>query len=187
MKTALTAYVVGGVSVLFLSGCSLAQDTPLTTDQATGEPTSTVAAFNPCDHLSPRLVGRALGVEVTEETGDADNPRCAFLPVEKDGPTLNVNYLRFEGSFNEAWASMGDLPGDVSELSIDTADNARLVVSETQEAVVITGFVQTGGLIESVNAIQLEPFDRLAMVRAATTVLTTLSARAPSTPGRVGS
>lgn len=53
---------------------------------------------------------------------------------------------------------MGDLPGDVSRLRIDTADNARLVVNATREAVVITGFLQTGDLIESVNAIQLRPF-----------------------------
>lgn len=179
MKTALTAYVVG-VAVLFLAACSQTPDAPPTTAPSATPPTSTAPTFSPCDHLSARLVGRALGVEVTEETGDVDNPRCAYLPVVEGGPTLNVNYVRFKGSFDEAWASMGDLPGDVSDLEIDSANNARLVVNETQEAVVITGFVQTGSLIESVNAIQLAPFDRATMVRAATTVLTTLSARASS-------
>lgn len=188
MRSARAAYAVGLVSVLILTGCSGSQEPPETTVQpgspssgeATDDPTAPV--FNPCDDLSAELVGTALGIDVTEETGDADNPRCAFLPVVQDGPTLNVNYLWFEGSFDEAWATMGDLPGDVIDLTIDTADNARLVVNETPEAVVITGFVQTGDLIESVNAIQLAPYDRDTMVRAAAKVLATLSARATSVP-----
>lgn len=185
MRSALAAYVVAVVVVLFLGGCSKADDPPSTTDQTTDQQspsqssqTTQAPAFNPCDDLTPDLIGAALGVEVTEETGDVDNPRCAFVPGVEGGPTLNVNYLWFKDSFDEAWASMGDLPGDVSRLHINTADNARLVVNQTPEAVVITGFVQTGDLIESVNAIQLKPFDRATMIRAATKVLTKLSARA---------
>ena len=35
------------------------------------------------------------------------------------------------------------------------ADAARLVVNANRKATLVTGFVQTGGLIETVNAVQL--------------------------------
>ena len=46
----------------------------------------------------------------------------------------------------------------------------------------VTGFVQTGDLIETVNAIELAPYDRDAVTGATTSVLATLVDHAPASP-----
>jgi hypothetical protein len=141
------------------------------------------AAWNPCRDLSAGRVGAALGAAFTLDTGTAEQPRCAFLPVEEGGPTLNVTYLWFDGGLDEAFSSMGRVAGEVTELRVPGADAARLVVNADRRATLVTGFVQTGGLIETVNAAQLAPSDPRAVVRATRAVLATLVEHAPASPG----
>ena len=166
-------------TALLLTGCSGgAVDTETATPTST--PTSTAstpaaAPFNPCDDLTAALVGRALGAEVSKETGSGSNLRCAFLPKQTGGPTLNVTYLDFAGDFDEAWAAMGTIDGTVTDVDVAGAQAARLVVNTRDDAVLVTGFVQVGGLLQTVNAVQLAPYDEARSTAAVTTVLTRLA------------
>jgi hypothetical protein len=114
------------------------------------------------------------------DTGSADQPRCAFLPTARNGPTLNATYLWFDGRFEQAFASMGRLEGRVSRPTVPGADAARLVVSSNRQATLVTGFVKTGRLVETVNAAQLTASDPQAVVRATLRVMATLVAHAPA-------
>ena len=141
---------------------------------------ATASTWNPCADLSAARVGAALGARVTEDTGSADQPRCAFLPAAKDGPTLNVTYLWFDGGFDQAFTAMGRLAGRVTSPEVPGADAARLVVNANRRATLVTGFVKTGRLVETVNAVQLAPSDPRAVVRATRQVMATLVAHAPA-------
>lgn len=141
------------------------------------------AAWNPCRDLRADRVGAALDAEVTVDTGTSAAPRCAFLPVEEGGPTLNVTYLWFDGGLDEAFSSMGRLDGEVTSPRVPGADAARLVVNTNRKATLVTGFVQTGGLIETVNAVQLAPSRPRAVVRATRAVMSTLAQHAPASRG----
>ncbi|MCW2792010.1 MAG: hypothetical protein JWO76_1108 [Nocardioides sp.] len=179
------AYVAALALLLPLAACSSdpaaepdAAPTPATPTAAA--PTAAEPVWNPCEDLAAGPVGRALGADLTEETGTDDTPRCAFLPVEKGGPTLNVTYVWYAGGFEKAWAGMGQIEGRVTDVDIAGAANARLVVNARRGVVLVTGFVKTGDLIETVNAIQLAPYDRAAVVDATTEVMVTLSRHAPA-------
>lgn len=141
---------------------------------------ATPEAWNPCGDLSADRVGTALGADVTLDTGTAEEPRCAFLPVAEGGPTLNVTYLWFDGGLDEVFASMGHVAGEVTEPRVPGADAARLVVNANRKATLVTGFVQTGGLVETVNAVQLGSSEPRAVVRATRAVLATLAGNAPA-------
>lgn len=187
-------YVVAPVLLLALGACSSTDASPEAPSPddpghaAAADPSSAASAlaeaatWNPCADLSAGPVGRSLGVRVTKETGTADTPRCAFLPTVEGGPTLNVTYTWFDGGFERAWRSMGELDGTVREVDLRGADHARLVVSTRKQAVLVTGFVQTGDLIETVNAAALAPYDRAAVTAATTNVMATLVEHAPATP-----
>ena len=186
------AYVVAPVLLLALGACSSTDAESPSADApghaAAADPSAAASAladtptWNPCADLSAGPVGRALGARVTKATGTADTPRCAFLPAAEGGPTLNVTYTWFDGGFERAWQSMGELDGTVREVDLSGADHARLVVSTRKEAVLVTGFVQTGDLIETVNAAALAPYDRAAVTAATTNVMATLVEHAPATP-----
>ncbi|MDN4173296.1 hypothetical protein QWY28_10110 [Nocardioides sp. SOB77] len=196
MRRALAVPLASLASLALLAGCS--GDGPEDTDDPGAAPASagsphgaadatatpgsspTVASWNPCDDLDPAEVGRVLGEEVTEEDGEPGAMRCSYLPVADGGATLDVNYLWFDGSFEDAWDSIGtDIAGTVRDVDLPTADAARTVEQVTDDAVLVTGFVQTGGLIESVNALVLDPTQRDRLVRATREVLRLLSERAP--------
>ena len=165
--------------VLLLTGCSGGSEPSETAAPAPTTPptqsTPTAAPFNPCDDLTAALVGRALGAEVRKETGSSSTLRCAFLPTETGGPTLNVTYLDFDGDFEQAWASMGTIDGTVTDVDVAGARAARLVVNARDDAVLVTGFVQVGGLLQTVNAVQLAPYDESGATAAVTTVLARLA------------
>ncbi|MBI2244236.1 MAG: hypothetical protein HYU55_09955, partial [Nocardioides sp.] len=94
-----------------------------------------------------------VGWSPCEQTGTTDQPRCAFTPVAEGGPAFDVNYLFFDGGLDEAWRTMGPIRGRVSRIAVPGADAARLVVHARRPAVLVTGFVQSGGLVQSVNAV----------------------------------
>jgi len=178
------AYAVAPVLLLVLGACA----SPDVAGHGEPDPSAAASAlegsgtWNPCGDLAADAVGRALRSPVTEATGTVDTPRCAFLPEKKGGPTLNVTYTWFDGGFERAWRSMGELAGTVRDLDLRGADQARLVVNTREEAVLVTGFVQTGDLIETVNAAALAPYDRAAVTAATTEVMATLVRHAPASP-----
>jgi hypothetical protein len=55
-------------------------------------------------------------------------------------------------------------------------------VSPTKTGVLVTGFVQTDGLVQSVNAAQLPPYDQAQVVAGTTALLAELAKHAPSAP-----
>lgn len=172
--------------LLPLAACSSGGGSDAAPSSAPTASTSPAAAWNPCVDLSAARVGRLLGARVTKETGTADAMRCAFLPVEKGGPTLNVTYLAFDGDFDRAFRAMGTIEGTVSDVRVPGAKAARLVVHTTRGAAGVTGFVQVGSLIETVNALQLAPYDARAVVRATRDVMATLVAHAPASQTHPG-
>lgn len=150
---------------------------------ATTSPTG--PAWNPCSGLRAGPVSKALGHDVRVEPGTADDVRCSLLPVEKGDPTFNVTYVWTGASLEETFGAMTLDDGvDILTPDVPGADDARLVVNESPAdgAVTLTGFVETGDLVETVNGLALAPYDTEAMEAAMTVVLTQLSASAPAAP-----
>jgi hypothetical protein len=52
--------------------------------------------------------------------------------------------------------------------------------------VLVSGFVQTEGLVQSVNAVQLRPYDERAVVSGTRRLLAALAAHAPAPRHRQG-
>ncbi len=172
------ALVAGTLAVAALgAGCSSDGAAPTPADPAVSD--AAAVGWSPCDGLGPAQVGRYAGQQMAEQTGTADQPRCAFTPVTEGGPAFDVNYLFFDGGLDEAWRTMGEVPGRVSRIDVPGADTARLVVHARRSAVLVTGFVQSGGLVQSVNAVQLRPYDEQRVVAATRQLLAALVRAAP--------
>jgi hypothetical protein len=172
------AIVVAVLAAAALAGCSSSDDTP------TADPSQAASAadvgWSPCDGLDVATVSRFTGEEMNENTGTADLPRCTFTPVVKGGPAFDVNYLWFDGGLTEALDSMGKVPGTDTDMDVPGADAARLVVHARRPAIFVTGFAQSGGLVQSVNTVQLRPYDERSVVEATTRLLATLVREAPA-------
>jgi hypothetical protein len=172
------ATAVALLAAAALAGCSSSDDTP-TADPSQAASAADVA-WSPCDGVDAATVGRFAGEEMAENTGTADLPRCTFTPVVKGGPVFDVNYLWFDGGLSEALDSMGKVPGVATDIEVPGADAARLVVHARRPAIFVTGFVQTHGLVQSVNAVQLRPYDEQAVRQATTKLLAALVREAPA-------
>jgi Protein of unknown function (DUF3558) len=157
-----------------LAGCSSG-----TSEPAAQETQAADVGWNPCDGLTASAVGRIAGARVTEETGTTDRPRCTFVPVDKGGPAYDVSYLWFDGGLDRALDSMGAVATQLRRVEVAGADAARIAVRERRTGILVTGFVQTNGLVQSVNAVQLKPYDKGAMVQSTTDLLTDLARSAP--------
>ena len=147
---------------------------------ASGSASVPAAAFNPCDSLSARRISKALGVDVSIEKGTADTPRCALLPAQKNGPTFELSYLRFDGGLEAAWKTMQVPTGTVTTPTVANADAARQVVQQSSDAYAVSAFLQNGNLIQSLNGMALAPYRVKAMERATAEILRELSAGAPA-------
>jgi hypothetical protein len=171
------AATVAVLAAAALAGCTSSDDTP------TADPSQAASAaavgWSPCDGVDAATVSRFTAEEMTENTGTADQPRCTFTPVQKGGPVLDVNYLWFDGSLAEALDSVGKVPGVTTDIEVPGADAARLVVHARRPAIFVTGFVQSGGLVQSVNTVQLKPYDERSVTEATTKLLATLAREAP--------
>jgi hypothetical protein len=144
-----------------------------------GSPSPSAAAFNPCHSLSAAKVSKALGTKVKINTGTADTPRCALLPVKKNGPTFELSYLWFDGGLDAAWKTMDVPAGTVTTPTVVGADDTRQVVQQTDAAYAVSAFLQNGKLIQSLNGLALAPYDAKRMERATAEILAELSAHAP--------
>ena len=89
----------------------------------------------------------------------APSPRCA-----KGGAAYDVSYLWFDGGLDAALDAMGATGAQLEPVDVAGAEAARLVVDPSKTGVLVTGFVQTDGLVQSVNAAQLAPYDRNQVV-----------------------
>lgn len=171
-----TAAALAAVGASLLASCSSGSEAP--------EPTareSKVAdvAWSPCDGLTAAGVSRLAGEPVTERTGTADQPRCTFVPVHEGGPAYDVSYLYFDGGLDAALDSMGAISRQLRRVDVAGADAARLAVKRRSTGVLVTGFVQTDGLVQSVNAVQVAPYDEQRLVRSTTALMAELARAAP--------
>jgi hypothetical protein len=177
----LTALFVGGLTLLtptgLLTGCS-SDDKTSPAHATTGSPTASPSkpSFNPCAGVDVAPVSQALGEQLKKETGTAADPRCALLPVKKGGPTFELSYLWFDQGLEAAWSTMQVPAGTVSRPSVPGADDARLVVNQSASAYAVSAFLQNGGLIQTVNALALKPYDGPKMLKATDVLLRQLSA-----------
>ncbi len=143
-------------------------------------PDETPALWNPCDALDARFVEREFGSVTTEEHGTPTEPECRFKPEEKSGQAVvTSSYLLFSGTLDDAWETMGQpADADVTEPEIDGADSARVVVSVVRKQLYVTGFVENGDLIQSINVVDPTPYDEQQIVAGVQDALTALSKHA---------
>lgn len=161
-----------GMAVV-LTGCASSEEPEPTAADAAG------VDWSPCDELTAKEVGAIAGQPVTENNGTQDAPRCVFLPVEEGGPAYDVSYLFFDGGLDTALDAMGTVAEQLEAVDVPGAEAARVAVKERKDGILVTGFVQTDGLVQSVNAVQLEGADREQLVTSTTDLLAELVANAP--------
>lgn len=171
-RTALLAVPVA--TALLLAGCGGDDDGPPAT-----APTPTEALWNPCDALDPGPLGERLGTELTKQAGSPTEPRCSFTPANDGDPAVDANYLLFPEGLDAAWDTMGGSnTATVTEPRVRGAEATRLVVEASPEQLYVTGFVQNGDLIQTVDVVDPRPYDRARVEAAVTWVLGRLSAHA---------
>lgn len=173
------------VLTLALAGCS-GDDA----DEAVGPkpdlPTTVPALWNPCTALDLDRVEALLDATLTQDVGTDDDPVCHFVPDDDGGAAVDVNYQLFDGDMDQLIASFGiasDAPGTdeqtgVEELDVPRADGARLVSLVQDGTLTFTGFVQNGDLVQLVNVLDPQPFDRPRLKAAVAAMLGDLAARA---------
>lgn len=165
VKAAAVAAVVG----LLVSGCG-GEDAGEKPDFSESEKP---ALWNPCDAIDAAFVKREFGSVAEEENGTPTQPECRFVPKKSSGqPAVDANYLLFPGGIEAAWKTMGiSKQAKVSEPRVPGADAARLVVNAGAKDLGVTGFVQNGELIQSVNVLDPAPYDRKRVIAGVRKVL----------------
>ncbi|MBS44591.1 MAG: hypothetical protein CMH83_15790 [Nocardioides sp.] len=145
-------------------------------------PTTTPALWNPCGGLDLDTMDERFGTSFSEATGTDSSPQCTFTPDEDGDVALDLNYSLYPGGLDDMFDTFGAVHDGaattVATPSVDLADDARLVVDTTDGTLAVTGFVQTGDLVQVVNAIQPEPFDEAGVRRGVVAVLADLAAYA---------
>ncbi|MET0525323.1 MAG: hypothetical protein ABWZ91_11000 [Nocardioides sp.] len=146
---------------------------------APAAPTPTEALWNPCDALDAKGVNREFGTSATEDAGTPTSPSCSFAPNTDGDPVVDANYVLFPEGLDAAWETMGrSETAQVTSPKVRGADDTRLVVDFDARQLYVSGFVQNGDLIQTVDAVDPEPFDRRRVVGAVTWALGELSAHA---------
>jgi hypothetical protein len=161
-----------------LAGCSSGSEEAEAPDAAASDAAD--VAWSPCDGLTAARVGRIAGGAVTEENGTAEQPRCTYLPTAEGGPAFDVSYLWFDGGLDAALHEMGAIARQLRPVEVPGADAARVAVRARRSGVAVTGFVQTGGLVQSVNAADVTPYDERSLVAATRDLLAALAREAPA-------
>lgn len=164
-----------------LAGCSSDGSDPSSAPDA-----SDVAgvAWSPCDGLTADSVSRLVGATVREDNGTTGAPRCTFAPVRAGGAAYDVSYLYFDGGLDAALDSMGATGAQLEKVDVAGADAARMAVSAKKSGLLVTGFVQTDGLVQNVNVAQLPPYDEEKVVAGTLALLAELAEHSPTSKSR---
>jgi hypothetical protein len=142
-------------------------------------PEQTQALWNPCDALDAKGVNREFDTSATEDAGTPTSPSCSFAPKADGDPVVDANYVLFPEGLDAAWQTMGrSETAQVTSPKVPGADDTRLVVDSDADQLYVSGFVQNGDLIQTVDAVDPKPFDRDRVVGAVTWALGELSAHA---------
>ena len=148
-------------------------------DEPSGDDIKAVA-WSPCDDLTAERVSEVVGEQVTEQNGTTTEPRCAFTPETEGGAAYDVNYLLFTGGLDAALDAMGAAGTQLRPVTVPGANAARIAVRAKDTGLLVTGFVETDGLVQSVNVAELAPYDRDAVVASTTALLAELVKNAPA-------
>ncbi len=144
----------------------------------TGAPTE--GLWNPCDALDAASVSEWFAADYTMDAGSLSSPKCTFAPAADGDPAIDANYLLFPEGLDAVFDSMTDLdPDDVRQVRVAGADAARIVVDFDDRQLFVSGFVQNGDLIQTVDVVDPQPYDAAQMVRGVRSVLAEFSAAAP--------
>ena len=176
-----TVVAIAAAGLLGLSACS-SDGTP-SSAHGTADPSDLMAVgWSPCDDLTAASVSRLVGAVVQEDNGTVGAPRCTFTPKRAGGAAYDVSYLWFDGGLDAALDSMGATGAQLEPVDVAGAEAARLVVSADESGVLVTGFVQTDGLVQSVNAAQVAPYDEKQVAAGTKALLAELAKHAPTSP-----
>lgn len=162
-------------AALLLAGCG--EDVGDPPDFSASE---TPARWNPCDALDAAFIADQFGSDAEPVTGTPTQPECRFVPAEDSGqPAITANYLLYPAGLEATFAEM-DLAeaAVVRSLEIEGADDARIIINAGVGHLGVTGFVQNGALIQSVDVVAPEPFERQRVVAGVSAVLKRFSAHA---------
>jgi hypothetical protein len=142
---------------------------------------SSTPVVQPCDAVDIPAVVKVLGTGLVKHTGTSSSPTCVLTSTVLGGANFSLNYQWwFQGGLEKAWRTIKkQVSGTVTRERVAGADDARLVVNTGRKAAYATGFVETGNLIQVVNAQALPK--NAARLRAATlTLMTQIAQGAPA-------
>ena len=162
-----------------LAACSSGSAEP-TADRSPDSSDVQAVGWSPCDDLSAETAAALVGEPVKQQTGTTSQPRCTFTPVTRGGAAYDVSYLWFDGGLDAALDAMGATGAQLRKVDVPGAESARVAINATKAGVLVTGFVQTRGLVQSVNAAQVAPYDKGAVVSGVQQLLGALAQRAPT-------
>jgi hypothetical protein len=169
-----SAPLIALAALLLLNSCG--DDDP-PAGGPTGTPTE--GLWNPCDALELSAVSDWFGGDYTKDSGTLSAPRCTFTPATDGDPVIDANYQPFPGGLDAVFESMDIDPDDVREVEVAGADAARIVVDFDDRQLFVSGFVQNGDLIQTVDVIDPQPYETSVVVRGVRSVLAEFSAAAP--------
>jgi len=172
----LAAAALAGALTLGLAACS--GDDPAAAPGHGGPTAPDEPLWNPCSALDTTLVERLFRGSTTEQDGSAADPACSFTPDDEGGVVLDANYLLYPAGLDRAFETFGVDQGETTVVTtprIPAADDARVVVDRRKDALLVSGFVQNGNLIQTVNLAEPAPFHRARATDGMRTLLTRLS------------
>lgn len=170
----MVAAVAAVAAALVLAGCG-GDDDPASLPTST----PTEPLWNPCDALEVAEVGAWFDARFTQDSGTPTAPVCTFSPEVEGGPAVDANYMLFPEGLDAVFETMTLDPEDVREVRVPGADAARVVVDFDDRQLFVSGFVQNGDLIQTVDVVDPRPYDETRVVRAVRSILAEFSAAAP--------
>lgn len=171
---------LAAVAALVLSTAACSGEDTDEQDAQQSAPTPNEPIFNPCDGLDADQVGRLFGETFTVDAGTETAPLCVFKPSDEKGPAVDANYMVFPEGLDAVFDEMPDLdPKAVSTVRVKGADDARIVVDSVHDQLLVSGFVQTGDLIQTVDVVDPKPYAQPKTVAAVRGVLGQLAKAAP--------
>ena len=174
-KRATKPLALVAATLLLLAGCGDGGSTA-----RPPAPTPTEPLFNPCDALEVDQVSRLLDADLRLNAGTPESPTCSLTPTEDGGPVVDANYQLVSLGLDAIFESMPDLdPDDVTTVRVPGADDARVVVDFDDQQLYVSGFVQDGDLIQTVDVVDPLPYDRARVVSAVRQILRLFSDAAP--------